>query len=248
MGGGEIIGSFLDEQAIDELVISVVTATCPWTCTPSNGSKMVWFSCTTDKAMMAPDVSLRETFACDWGLVRESLTRPYRVTVSMVVLVALVPLYVFIPAFLPGRAVHVPELALDRARAAGADLGARLWLALCVPHRAAGVRRPAGGADPPHRPGVPHGLDRGVRLLPRVSDRGPATGRSDRSGLRRLGSAIPLLGRPAVQLLSFHPRRAFVRLGAHLPPRASRARHRRHNLCVARRRVDSVPSSTTSPT
>lgn len=47
MGGGEIIGSFLDEQAIDELVISVVTATCPWTCTPSNGSKMVWFSCTT---------------------------------------------------------------------------------------------------------------------------------------------------------------------------------------------------------
>ena len=63
---------------------------------------------------MAPDVSLRETLACDWGLVRESLTRPYRVSVSMVVLVALVPLYVFIPAFIPGRAVHAPELALDR--------------------------------------------------------------------------------------------------------------------------------------
>ena len=60
-------------------------------------------------------MSLRETLACDWGLVRESLTRPYRVRVSMVVLVALVPLYVFIPGSIPGRAMHAPELALDRA-------------------------------------------------------------------------------------------------------------------------------------
>ena len=60
-------------------------------------------------------MSLRETLACDWGLVRESLTRPYRVRVSMVVLVALVPLYIFIPGSIPGRAMHAPELALDRA-------------------------------------------------------------------------------------------------------------------------------------
>lgn len=44
----------------------------------------------------------------------ESLTRPYRVTLSMVVLVLLVPFYVFIPELMPGRTLHVPELAWDR--------------------------------------------------------------------------------------------------------------------------------------
>lgn len=50
-----------------------------------------------------------------WGMVTESLMRPYRVRASMVVFVALVPFYVWIPAFFPPSIRHVPELALDRA-------------------------------------------------------------------------------------------------------------------------------------
>jgi membrane-associated phospholipid phosphatase len=50
-----------------------------------------------------------------WSLVVESLNRPYRVTIPLVALVALVPLYVFIAAEIPGRAVHVPALPVDRA-------------------------------------------------------------------------------------------------------------------------------------
>ncbi len=43
MGGGEIIASFLDAQAIDEFVIT----TYPWSCNLSNALRMVWFNCTT---------------------------------------------------------------------------------------------------------------------------------------------------------------------------------------------------------
>lgn len=49
-----------------------------------------------------------------WSLVAESFRRPYPVTVPMVVLVSLVPLYVFIPGWWPARTPHVPEIALDR--------------------------------------------------------------------------------------------------------------------------------------
>lgn len=49
-----------------------------------------------------------------WGTVRESLTRPYRVTAPMVVLVSLVPFYIFLPELLPPRTLHAPRLALDR--------------------------------------------------------------------------------------------------------------------------------------
>lgn len=48
-------------------------------------------------------------------MVAESLARPYRVTAPMVLLVALVPLYIFIPELFPPRTRHVPALALDRA-------------------------------------------------------------------------------------------------------------------------------------
>ncbi len=48
-------------------------------------------------------------------MVAQSLARPYRVPLSMVLLVTLVPFYILIPAFLPPRTRHVPELALDRA-------------------------------------------------------------------------------------------------------------------------------------
>jgi len=50
-----------------------------------------------------------------WTMVVQSLNRPYRVTIPMVVLVALVPFYIFIAAQMPGRAVHMPALAWDRA-------------------------------------------------------------------------------------------------------------------------------------
>lgn len=44
----------------------------------------------------------------------QSLNRPYRVTLPMVVLVSLVPFYIFIAQLMSGRTLHVPELALDR--------------------------------------------------------------------------------------------------------------------------------------
>lgn len=44
----------------------------------------------------------------------EYLRRPYPVTLSMVVLVSLIPFYVVIPAvLLPGRTLHVPAIRLD---------------------------------------------------------------------------------------------------------------------------------------
>ena len=47
-------------------------------------------------------------------MVVQSLTRPYRVTIPMVVLVSLVPFYIFIADMMRGRTLHVPALALDR--------------------------------------------------------------------------------------------------------------------------------------
>ena len=48
-------------------------------------------------------------------LIRQSLARPYRVPLSMILLFALVPLYIFIPALFPPESRNVPELSLDRA-------------------------------------------------------------------------------------------------------------------------------------
>ncbi len=51
-------------------------------------------------------------------MVRESLTRPYRLSVptvvALVVLLLLVPGYIFIAQLMPERALHAPELPLDR--------------------------------------------------------------------------------------------------------------------------------------
>lgn len=47
-------------------------------------------------------------------MVVETLTRPYRVTLPMVILVLLVPVYLFIPDLTPGDTFHAPALALDR--------------------------------------------------------------------------------------------------------------------------------------
>jgi membrane-associated phospholipid phosphatase len=49
-----------------------------------------------------------------WSTVVQALTRPYPVTLSMVALALLVPLYIFIAETMPGRSLHAPELALDR--------------------------------------------------------------------------------------------------------------------------------------
>ena len=50
-----------------------------------------------------------------WSLVAQALTRPYPVTPSMVVLVLLVPCYIFIAEMMPERTLHSPEVGLDRA-------------------------------------------------------------------------------------------------------------------------------------
>ena len=50
-----------------------------------------------------------------WSLVAESLNRSYPVTLSMVLLVSLVPLYIFIADVARDGTPHVPELPLDRA-------------------------------------------------------------------------------------------------------------------------------------
>jgi membrane-associated phospholipid phosphatase len=49
-----------------------------------------------------------------WSTVAHSLTRPYRVTIPMVVLVCLVPFYLLIAGRTRDGAVHAPALALDR--------------------------------------------------------------------------------------------------------------------------------------
>jgi len=50
-----------------------------------------------------------------WSAVAELLRRPQPVTIPMVALFAIIPVYLYIGAMVHGRIVHVPELALDRA-------------------------------------------------------------------------------------------------------------------------------------
>lgn len=49
-----------------------------------------------------------------WRMVVESVTRPYRVTAPMVLLVSLVPFYIFLPEIFPPAVRSAPELPLDR--------------------------------------------------------------------------------------------------------------------------------------
>ena len=49
-----------------------------------------------------------------WSTVSRTLTRPYPVTLPMIVLVLLVPFYLVIAARVRGGVVHAPELAIDR--------------------------------------------------------------------------------------------------------------------------------------
>lgn len=50
-----------------------------------------------------------------WSMVGQSLARPYRVTLPMVLLVSMVPFYIFLPELFPPETRHAPEIALDRA-------------------------------------------------------------------------------------------------------------------------------------
>jgi len=50
-----------------------------------------------------------------WRAVAQSLNRRYPVTIPMVALVMLVPLYVFIPGLVRDQPQHIPALALDSA-------------------------------------------------------------------------------------------------------------------------------------
>jgi membrane-associated phospholipid phosphatase len=43
----------------------------------------------------------------------QSLTRPYRVSLPMVLLMTMVPFYIFIAEWMPGRPLHTPALAFD---------------------------------------------------------------------------------------------------------------------------------------
>jgi membrane-associated phospholipid phosphatase len=47
-------------------------------------------------------------------MIVQSLNRPYPVSMPMIVLVSLVPFYIFIAGLMPDRSVHIPELPLDR--------------------------------------------------------------------------------------------------------------------------------------
>jgi membrane-associated phospholipid phosphatase len=48
-----------------------------------------------------------------WGAVKRAINRPYRVPISMILLVLYVPFYLLIAERSLGRVVHVPKLALD---------------------------------------------------------------------------------------------------------------------------------------
>jgi membrane-associated phospholipid phosphatase len=50
-----------------------------------------------------------------WGVVRDAFTRRYRVTAPMVLLVSLVPFYIFLPELFPPARRYAPEIAFDRA-------------------------------------------------------------------------------------------------------------------------------------
>jgi membrane-associated phospholipid phosphatase len=50
-----------------------------------------------------------------WGAIVKVMTRPQPVTIPMVTLFAIIPLYLYIGSLVQGRTLYVPELPLDRA-------------------------------------------------------------------------------------------------------------------------------------
>jgi membrane-associated phospholipid phosphatase len=57
----------------------------------------------------------RDTIPVQFSLALRSLTRPYRVSIAMIALMALVPAYIFIAQAISQRPLHAPAIWLDRA-------------------------------------------------------------------------------------------------------------------------------------
>jgi membrane-associated phospholipid phosphatase len=55
-----------------------------------------------------------EGIRIDWRAVRQAITRPYTVTLPMVALVSLAPVYLVVAEWVRTGAVHAPSLAVDR--------------------------------------------------------------------------------------------------------------------------------------
>ena len=60
-------------------------------------------------------VSTLEPTRIKWRAVAKVFTRPQPVTIPMVLLFAIIPLYLYIGVSVSRWTLHVPELALDRA-------------------------------------------------------------------------------------------------------------------------------------
>ena len=62
-----------------------------------------------------PHRSAPEVGRLGWRDIKDLMTRPQPVTIPMVVLFSIIPVYLYIGhAWIPGRTLHIPELALDR--------------------------------------------------------------------------------------------------------------------------------------
>lgn len=59
-------------------------------------------------------MTVAEASTTRWRVIAQAMTRPYRVTLPMVLLVSLVPFYLFIPDLRPVQRWNAPALALDR--------------------------------------------------------------------------------------------------------------------------------------
>ena len=66
-----------------------------------------------DDAPAPPAAS--DAIRLEWSGIVKVMTRPQPVTLPMVALFSIIPLYLYIGALVQGRTLHVPELALDRA-------------------------------------------------------------------------------------------------------------------------------------
>lgn len=64
---------------------------------------------------MAERSKTSESILFGLNMIAQSIARPYRVSIPMVLLVSLVPFFIFIPELLPPHTRYAPELALDRA-------------------------------------------------------------------------------------------------------------------------------------
>lgn len=96
-----------------------------------------------------PPVPTPDASRLEWRAILALMNRPQPVTIPIVVLLMIVPIYLFIGApWVPGQTLHSPELALDRAmplQAAWSVIYGSLFLAVLLPafvvHRQELIRR-----------------------------------------------------------------------------------------------------------